>query len=129
LDLREWSCHTEHAIQQQARKLPPLHRTIAMLANMPKTRTTLREVQWQGMKSGLEDKEIMRHPYQQDDQPWGEGTMYTVARAVAAAQRGQKEVGKADGEDVGLEASIPEDLTQTGGPEMPEERQQLQHGR
>jgi hypothetical protein len=48
-----------------------------------------------------------------------------VARALGGTERGQKEERIADTEGVGLEASIHVDLTQTGRPEKPEERQQL----
>ena len=77
----------------------------------------------------MEEKEKKRDAYHQDDLLWGEGITDMVARAVAATERGQKEERRADTEGVGLEASIHADLTQTGGPEKPEERQQLQPGR
>jgi hypothetical protein len=47
---------------------------------------------------------------------------------VAATDRGQKKKRRADTKGVGLEALIHADLTQTGGPEKPEERQQLPPG-
>jgi len=93
------------------------------------TLTALHEAQWRGMKSWLEEQEKKRDSYHQDDLLWGEGITDMVARAVAATERGQKEDRRADTEGVGLEASIHADLTQTGGPEEPEERQQLQPGR
>jgi hypothetical protein len=49
-----------------------------------------------------------------------------VARVVAATEWDRKEERKLDTEGVGLEASIQADLTQTGGPEVQKERQQLQ---
>jgi hypothetical protein len=70
----------------------------------------------------LGEKDKMRDAYYQDDLLWGESITDMVARVVAATEREQKE-------EVGLEASIHADLTQTGGPEKPEERQQLQPGR
>jgi len=74
------------------------------------------------MKSWLQGKEKTRDAYHQDDVLWGEGITDMVARVVAARERDQRE-------EVGLEASIHADLTQTGGTEKPEERQQLQPGR
>ena len=68
----------------------------------------------------------MQDAYHQDDLLWGKGITDMVARVVAATGRDQKEERKADTEGVGLEASIHADLTQTGGPEEPDERQQLQ---
>jgi len=52
-----------------------------------------------------------------------------VKRVVGATEQDQREGTKADTEGVGLEASIDPDLTQTGGPKTPEERQQLQPGK
>jgi hypothetical protein len=127
--LGDWRSRMERAAQQQACELAQLHRTIAKMANMLETHTALQEAQWRGMKSWLEEKEKKRDAYHQDDLLWGEGTTDMVARAVAATERGQKEERRADTEGVGLEASIHADLTQTGGPEKPEERQQLQPGR
>ena len=125
----DWRSHMERAAQQQARELAQLHRTIAKMANMQETHTALQEAQWRGMKSWLAEKEKKRDAYRQDDLLWGEGITDMVAKAVAATERGQKEERRADTKGVGLEASIHPDLTQTGGPEQPEERQQLQPGR
>jgi len=127
--LGDWRSRMERAAQQQARELAQLHRTIATMANMLETHTALQEAQWRGMKSWLEEKEKRRDAYHQDDLLWGEGITDIVARAVAATERGQKEEWRTDTEGVGLEASIHADLTQTGAPEKPEERQQLQPGR
>ena len=77
----------------------------------------------------LEVKEKMRDAYHQDDLLWGKGIKDMVARAVAATEQDHKEEGKVDTEGVGLVGSIHADLTQTGGPEKPEERPQLQPGR
>jgi len=74
------------------------------------------------MKSWLEENETMRNAYHQDDLLCGEGITDMVARVVAATERDRKE-------EIGLEASIHADLTQTGRPEKQEERQQLQPGR
>jgi hypothetical protein len=119
----------ERAPHQKPRELAQLHRTIAKMSNMPETYIELQEAQWRGMKSWLEEKEKKWDAYHQDDLLWGEGITDMVAKAVAATERGQKEESRVDTEGVGLEASIHADLTQTGGPEEPEERQQLQPGR
>jgi hypothetical protein len=124
--LGDWRRRMEHAAQQQAHELAQLHRTIAKMAIILETHSALQEAQWQGMKSWLEEKEKTRDVYHQDDLLWGEGITDMVATVVAATKRDQKEERKADTEGVGLEASIHADLTQTGGPEEPEERQQLQ---
>ena len=118
----------ERAAQQPARELAQLHRTIAKMANILETQTTLHEAQWRGMKTWLEDKEEKRDVYHQDDVLWGKGITDMVKRVVATTERGQREEMKADTEGVGLEASIPADLTQTGEPNKPEELQQLQPG-
>jgi hypothetical protein len=99
------------------------------MANMLATHSALQEAQWRGMKSWLKEKENTRDLYHQDDLLWGEGITDMVARVVAATDHDQKEERKADTEGVGLEASIHADLTHSGGPEEPEERQQLQPGR
>jgi hypothetical protein len=49
-----------------------------------------------------------------------------VKRFVAATERDQREARKADTEGVGLVAPKHADLTKTGGPKKPEERQPLQ---
>jgi len=77
----------------------------------------------------LNEKEKTRDKYHQDDLLWGEGITDMIARVVAATERNQKEERKADTKGVGLEALILAGLTQTGGPEEPEERQLLQPGR
>lgn len=59
-------------------------------------------------------KEKMRDVYHQDDLIWGEGITDMVATVVAATQWDQKK-------EVGLEASIQADLTQTGGQKKPME--------
>jgi len=119
----------EHTAQQQTRELAQLHRAIAKMEYMLETHTALQEAQWRGIKSWLEEKEKERDVYHQDDLLWGEGITDMVARAVAATERGQEEERRADTERVGLEASIHTDLTQTGRPEVREQRQQLQPGR
>jgi len=106
----------EQVAQQQARELEQLHRTVATMATMLQTHTALQEARWRVMKSWLEEKETTREAYHQDYPLWGEGITDMVARVVAARERDQKEV-------VGLDASIHADLTETGGPEKPEERQ------
>ena len=70
----------------------------------------------------MEEKEKTRDGYHQDALLWGERITDIVARVVAATERDQKE-------EVGLEAAIHAHLTQSGGPEKPEERQQLNPGR
>ena len=112
----------ERAAQQQAREIAQLHQSVTKMANMLETHTALQEAQWRGMKSWLEEKEKTRDAYPQDDLLWGEGITDMVARVVAATERDQKE-------EIGLEAPIHPDLTQTGGPEKPDEGQQLQPGR
>jgi len=77
----------------------------------------------------MEEEEKTRDAYHEDDLLWGEDISDMVARMVAATERDQREERKANTEGVGLGASIHADLTQTGGPEEPEERQQLQPGR
>ena len=119
----------ERAAQQLTRKLAQLHRTIATMANMLETQTALQEMQWRGMKTWLEEKEEKRDAYHQDDILWGKGITDMVKRVVAGTEWDQREGRKADTEGVGLEASIQADLTQTGGPKKPEERQQLQSGK
>jgi len=54
--------------------------------------------------------------------------MDIVKTVVAATEWVQSKERKADTEGVGLEATIPEDLTQTGAPRKLEENQQLQPG-
>jgi hypothetical protein len=115
--------------QQIIRELAQLHRTVAKMVNMLEMHTVLQEAQWRGMKLWLEETEKTRDACHQDDLVWGDGIPEMVARVVAATERDQKEERKADTEGVGPEASIHADLTQTGGPEEPEERQQLQPGR
>jgi hypothetical protein len=118
--LGDWRSRMKRAAQQQARELAQLHRTVAKMANMLETHTALQEAQWRGIKSWLEEKEKTRDAYHQDDLLWGEGITDMVARVVAAIEPNQTE-------EVGLETPIQADLIQTGGPEKPEERQQLQH--
>jgi hypothetical protein len=77
----------------------------------------------------LAEKDKKRDAYHQDDLLWGEGITDMVARAVAATERGQREERRAATAGVSLEASIHADLSQTGGLEEPEERQQLQPAR
>jgi len=113
----------ERAAHQQTRELAQLHRTIAKMANMLETQAALQEAQWHGMKTWLEEKEEKRDAYHQDDILWGKGITNMVKRVVATTERGQREERKADTEGVGLEASIHVDLTQTGEPKKPEERQ------
>jgi len=129
LALGDWRSRMECAAPQQARELAQLHRTIAKMANMLETHTALQEAQWRVMKLWLEEKEIKWDAYHQDDLLWGEGIMDMVARAAAATERCQKEERRADTEGVSLEALIHADRTQTGGPEKPGERKQLQPGR
>jgi len=119
----------ERAAKQQARELAQLHRTFAKMANMLETHTALQEAQCGGMKSWLEEKEKTRDMYHHDDLLGAEGITDMVARVVASTERDQKEEREADSEGVDLEASIHPDLTQTGEPEEPEKRQQLQPGR
>jgi len=71
----------------------------------------------------------MRDVYHQDDPLWGERITDKVAGVVASTERDQTNERKADTEGVSMEASIHAALTQTGGPEKPEERQQLQSRR
>jgi hypothetical protein len=44
--LGDWRSRMERAVQQQARELAQLHRTIALMANMLETHTALQEAQW-----------------------------------------------------------------------------------
>jgi len=127
--LGDWRSRVKRAAQQQACKLAQLHRTIAKMAKMLETHTALQEAQWRGMKSWLEETKKKRDAYNQDDLLCGEGITDMVAGAVAATEGGQQEERRADTDGGGLEASIHVDLTQTGGLEKPEERQQLQTGR
>jgi len=127
--LGDWRSFMECAVQHLARELAQLHRTIAKMANMLETHNELQEAQWRSMKSWLEEDEKIRDAYHQDHLLSGEVITDMVARAVAATERGQKMERRADTEGVRLDASIHEDLTQTGGPEEPEECQQLQPGR
>jgi hypothetical protein len=73
----------------------------------------------------MEEKEKKRHVYHQDNLLRGKGIMDMVARAVAATDRGQTEIRRADTEPRGLAASIHAGLIQPGGPEKPEKHQQL----
>jgi len=114
---------------QQAHELAQLHRTVATMADMLEKNTALQEVQLQGMKLWLEEKEKIRDAYHQDDLLWGKGITDMVAWAVAATQRDQEEERKVDTKGVSLEASIHANLTQTGGQGKPQKRQQLQLGR
>ena len=127
--IRDWRSHMGRAAQQQARELEKLHRTITQMANILETHTALPKGQWRGIISWLEEKEKKWDAYHQDDQLLGEGIIDMVARAVAATEQGHKEERRTDTDDVGLEASIHADRTQTGGPGESEERQQLQPGK
>jgi hypothetical protein len=62
----------------------------------------------------------------QDDVLSGKDITDMVARLVVATEREQRERKKADSEGGGLEASIHQGLTQTGGLKKPEEWQILQ---
>jgi len=124
--LGDWRSRMERAAQQRARELAQLHRTITKMAHMLETQTALQETQWRGMKTWLEEKEEKRDAYHKDDVLWGKGITDMVKRVVAPTGWDQREGRKANTEGVSLEASIHADLTQTGGPKKPEERQQLQ---
>jgi len=121
--------HMERPAQQQARELAQLHRTVAIMVNKLKKPTTLQVTQWQGMSLWLQETEKIRDAYHQDDLLWGKGITDMVTRAVAETERDQNMEQNADAEAGGLEASIQTDLTLRGGPEKPEEGQQLQPGR
>jgi len=77
----------------------------------------------------LDEKEEKRDTYHHDDVLWGTDIPYMVVRVVAATERSRREERKADTEGVGLVASIHADMTQTGGPNKPEERHQPEPGR
>jgi len=124
----DWRSRIQRAEQQQAREVAQLHRTIAKMAIMLDAQIALQEAQWQGMETWLEKREEKWDEYHQDDVLWGRGISDVVTRVVAATHRGQIEERKADTDGAGLEASIHAETMQTGGPEKPEDRQQLQPG-
>ena len=70
----------------------------------------------------------MQNLYHQVDPQCSRGIRDMVAIAVAATERDHKDERKADTKGVGLKDVINQDLTQTGGPEKPEERQQRPPG-
>ena len=77
----------------------------------------------------MEDTEKQWDVHHQDDLLWGKGITDMVTNAVPATEYVQNEEKNADTYGEGLEASIHPDLTWTGGPEEPEERQHLQPGK
>jgi len=81
------------------------------------------------MKTWSQRQEETRDAYHEDDVLWGRGITDMVTRAVAATKWDQREKRKANPECVSLEASLHEELTQTGGLKKQEEHQQLQPGR
>ena len=125
----DWKSSMERVAQQEAHELAQLHQKIAKIGNKLETLNAQQEVQWRGMKVWLEEKEKKWDAYHQNNLLWGEGIMGMVARAVAATDRVETENRKADRKGVGLKPSIHTNLIQTGGPQMLEERQPLQHGR
>jgi len=105
----------ERVASQEACELAQLHRAIAKMATMLETHIELQKAPRHGMKLWLEAKEKTWDVYHLDDLLWGEDITDMVERVVAAPERNKKE-------NVGLEAPIHEDLTQTGAPETLEER-------
>lgn len=99
--------------QQPAHKLAQLQRTIAQMANMLQTHSALQDTQWQGIKTWWAVTEEIWDAYQQDDLLLGKGITVMVGIVVTSTERDQREESKADTEDVGLEAVIHGDLTQT----------------
>jgi hypothetical protein len=122
---KDCRCRMERVAQQEGCELAQLHRNIAKIGNMLETHTAQQEVQWRGIKVWLEEKEKMWDAYYHNDLLWGEGIRGMVARVVAATDGVPTEDRKADPEGVGLKPSIHTNLTQTSGPQMPEECQPL----
>jgi hypothetical protein len=96
------------------------------MANILETNSALQEAHWQWMNMWLEKEENKQDAYHQNDLLWGEGITDLVTRAVAETEQVQIEERAADTEGVAHHDSPNRDMTVTGGPDNPEEHQQLQ---
>jgi len=126
---RQLRSRMEGADQQKARKRAHLQRTIAKMATMRNAQTAYQEAQWRGMKTWLDERDEKWDKYHRDDGPCAKGVTNMGTRVVAAKEGGRSKERKADTDGAGLKSSIHVEAMQTGRPEKPEERRQLQPGR